>query len=81
MIQLTHLGYRTGLNKGASLPSLAPTHEREPAHRAFPKQVEDWDIERVIADYADAAERMRLAGLDGVELEAYGPLLDQFWSP
>ncbi|MEO0429500.1 MAG: NADH:flavin oxidoreductase [Pseudomonadota bacterium] len=81
MIQLTHLGYRTGWNKGDWLPSLAPTHEREPAHRAFPKQVEDWDIERVIADYADAAERMQSAGLDGVELEAYGHLLDQFWSP
>ncbi|MEM8759674.1 MAG: N-methylproline demethylase, partial [Pseudomonadota bacterium] len=47
MIQLTHLGYRTGWNKGDWLPSIAPTHEREPAHRAFPKQVEDWDIERV----------------------------------
>jgi len=81
MIQLTHLGRRTGWNKGDWLPSLGPGPHREPAHRAFPKVVEDWDIARVIRDYADAAERMQAGGMDGIELEAYGHLLDQFWSP
>ncbi|MEM6659255.1 MAG: NADH:flavin oxidoreductase [Pseudomonadota bacterium] len=81
MIQLTHLGRRTGWNKGDWLPSLSSSHYREPAHRAFPKKIEDYDIERIVADYADAAERMQAAGLDGIELEAYGHLLDQFWSP
>ncbi|SDJ07202.1 NADH:flavin oxidoreductase [Lutimaribacter saemankumensis] len=80
MIQLTHLGWRTGWNKGDWLPSLAPSGLREPAHRAFPKVMEDWDIARIIADYADAAERMQAAGLDGIELEAYGHLMDAFWS-
>lgn len=46
-----------------------------------PKKLEDWDIARIIGDYADAAERMQAAGLDGIELEAYGHLMDQFWSP
>ncbi len=81
MIQLTHLGRRTGWNKGDWLPSVSSSHYREPAHRAFPKKVEDFDIERIVADYADAAERMQAAGLDGIELQAYGHLLDQFWSP
>ncbi|WP_299652676.1 NADH:flavin oxidoreductase [uncultured Tateyamaria sp.] len=81
MIQLTHLGRRTGWNKGDWLPSLAPSHLREPAHRAFPKKMEDFDIDRIVTDYADAAERMQAAGLDGIELQAYGHLLDQFWSP
>ncbi|WP_117190825.1 NADH:flavin oxidoreductase [Rhizobium terrae] len=81
MIQLTHLGRRTGWNKGDWLPVLAPSPIREPAHRAFPKEAEDWDIERIIADYADAAARMQAAGLDGIEFEAYGHLMDQFWSP
>jgi 2,4-dienoyl-CoA reductase-like NADH-dependent reductase (Old Yellow Enzyme family) len=81
MIQLTHLGRRTGWNKGDWLPVLAPSPVREPAHRAFPKEIEDWDIERIVADYADAAERMQAAGLDGIEFEAYGHLMDQFWSP
>lgn len=81
MIQLTHLGRRTGWNKGNWLPSVSPGPDREPAHRAFPKLMEDWDIERIISDYADAAERMKEGGMDGIELEAYGHLIDQFWSP
>ena len=81
MIQLTHLGRRTRWDTGDWLPVLAPSHEREAAHRAFPKRLEDWDMARVIGDFADAAERMKAAGVDGVELEAYGHLLEQFWSP
>lgn len=81
MIQLTHLGRRTHWNKGDWLPAVSAGHERERAHRAFPKKLEDWDIARIITDYADAAERMQAAGLDGIELQAYGHLLDQFWSP
>lgn len=81
MIQLTHLGRRTRWDKGDWLPVLAPSHQREAAHRAFPKKIEDWDIERVIKDFADAAERMKAGGMDGVELEAYGHLIDQFVSP
>ena len=81
MIQLTHLGRRTGWNKGDWLPVLAPSPIREPAHRAFPKAAEDWDIERIIADFAAAAQRMQAAGLDGIEIEAYGHLTDGFWSP
>lgn len=81
MIQLTHLGRRTRWDKGDWLPVLAPSHEREAAHRAFPKRIEDWDIARVTRDFADAAERMKAAGVDGIELEAYGHLLEQFWSP
>jgi 2,4-dienoyl-CoA reductase-like NADH-dependent reductase (Old Yellow Enzyme family) len=81
MIQLTHLGRRTGWNKADWLPVLAPSPVREAAHRAFPKSIEDWDIERIVADYAAAAQRMQAAGLDGLEVEAYGHLMDQFWSP
>lgn len=81
MIQLTHLGRRTRWDKADWLPVVSAGHEREPSHRAFPKRAEDWDIARIITDYADAAERMKAAGLDGIELEAYGHLMDQFWSP
>ncbi|MGA7973315.1 MAG: NADH:flavin oxidoreductase [Pseudolabrys sp.] len=81
MIQLTHLGRRTRWDKEFWLPVVSPSHHREAAHRAFPKKMEDWDIERIIKDYADAAERMKAAGMDGIELQAYGHLMDQFWSP
>jgi 2,4-dienoyl-CoA reductase-like NADH-dependent reductase (Old Yellow Enzyme family) len=81
MIQITHLGRRTGWNKGDWLPVIAPSTVREPAHRAFPKVAEDWDIARIVGQYADAAERCKAAGLDGFEVECYGHLADQFWSP
>jgi N-methyl-L-proline demethylase len=81
MIQLTHLGRRTHWAKGDWLPVVAPGPDREPAHRAFPKVIEDWEIDRIITDYADAAERMQAAGLDGIEFECYGHLMDQFMSP
>jgi 2,4-dienoyl-CoA reductase-like NADH-dependent reductase (Old Yellow Enzyme family) len=81
MIQLTHLGRRTRWDKAFWLPVVSPSHHKEAAHRAFPKKAEEWDIARIIEDYADAAERMQAAGLDGIELQAYGHLMDQFWSP
>jgi 2,4-dienoyl-CoA reductase-like NADH-dependent reductase (Old Yellow Enzyme family) len=81
MIQLTHLGRRTAWNKADWLPVLAPSPIREPAHRSFPKAAEDWDIERIVADYGTAAARMEAAGLDGIAFNAYGHLVDQFWSP
>lgn len=81
MIQLTHLGRRTRWDKGDWLPVVSASKGREPSHRAFPKVIEDWDISRIIKDYADAAERMHAAGVDGVEFECYGHLMDQFMSP
>jgi len=81
MIQLTHLGRRTSWNKGDWLPSISSGKHREPAHRAFPKLVENWDIERIIKEYGDDAERMKEGGMDGIELEAQGHLIGQFLSP
>ncbi len=81
MIQITHLGRRTNWNHSDWLPVLSSSPIREPAHRSFPKEAEDWDIERIIEDYANATERMKESGMDGVEIEAYGHLLDSFWSP
>ncbi len=81
MIQITHLGRRTTWSKEDWLPVVAPSPVRELAHRSFPKAVEDWDIARILAQYADAAERCKAAGLDGLEIECWGHLVDQFWSP
>ena len=81
MIQLTHLGRRTRWDKGDWLPTVSSSHKREAAHRAFPKLIEDWDMDRIKRDFADGAERMKAAGVDGIEFECYGHLLQQFWSP
>ncbi|MEM9603645.1 MAG: FAD-dependent oxidoreductase [Pseudomonadota bacterium] len=80
MVQLTHLGRRSHWNTGDWLPLLSASDKREPAHRGFPKPAERWDIERIVSHYADAVERMQAAGLDGVEVQAYCHLIDQFWS-
>ena len=81
MIQITHLGRRTNWNHSDWLPVLSASSIREPAHRSFPKEAEEWDIERIVNDYGLAAQRMKEAGLDGIEIEAYGHFLDSFWSP
>jgi 2,4-dienoyl-CoA reductase-like NADH-dependent reductase (Old Yellow Enzyme family) len=81
MMQITHLGRRASWNKGDWLPVVSASMVREPAHRAFPKVMEDFDFERIVKDYADAAERMKAGGLDGIEFESYGHLMDAFWSP
>ena len=81
MIQITHLGRRTNWNHSDWLPVLSPSQVREPAHRAFRKEAEDWDISRIIKNYAEAASRMKEANMDGIEIEAYGHFLDSFWSP
>ncbi|MFF5991183.1 NADH:flavin oxidoreductase [Prauserella flavalba] len=81
MTQLTHLGHRTSNYRGDWLPVLSVGNVREPAHRAFTREAEPHDLRRIAADFAAAAVRCAEGGLDGVELMAYGHLLDSFWSP
>ncbi|AXK36744.1 N-methylproline demethylase [Streptomyces armeniacus] len=81
MCQVTHLGRRTSNHSGDWLPLVAASPLREPAHRAFPKAAEAWDLDRITADYAAAAVRCRDGGLDGIELQSYGHFLDSFLSP
>lgn len=81
MIQLTHLGRRSSNFTGDWLPLVYPSSLREPAHRSFPKVAEAWDLERIIGQYVAAARRCVAGGLDGIEFEAYGHLIDGFLSP
>ncbi|PZF75140.1 N-methylproline demethylase [Aestuariivirga litoralis] len=81
MIQMTHMGARTNWNKADWLPMIAPSSQPEPVHRAFPKAMEDWDFARIYKAYADAAEKVKQAGLDGIELECASHLVAHFLSP
>ena len=54
---------------------------RETRNRNFPKEMDESDIARIIADYADAALRCMEGGLDGVETVTGGHLIGQFLSP
>ncbi|MDE0097252.1 MAG: NADH:flavin oxidoreductase [Gammaproteobacteria bacterium] len=79
--QISHLGRRSTWNAGHWLPLVAPSRVREPAHRGFPKEMDEWDIRRVVGDYAAAARRCRDGGVDGVEVMQNGHLPGQFLSP
>ena len=81
MMQLTHLGRRTSNYSGDWLPAISASLVREPAHRSFPKAAEPWDLDRVVRDFAAAAQRCQEAGLDGIELYMAGHLVDSFLSP
>lgn len=81
MIQMTHLGARTNWSKADWLPMIAPSRVPEPAHRSFPKEMEDWDFTRVLNAFGDAAERVLAAGMDGIELECTSHLTAHFLSP
>nr|WP_198954408.1 FAD-dependent oxidoreductase [Kineosporia sp. R_H_3] len=81
MTQLTHMGHRTHSHTHDWLPAVSASAVREPTHRAFAKEAEVWDLERIRADFVAAAQRCAEAGLDGVELMMYGHFLDAFITP
>ena len=81
MCQITHMGHRTVWDHGDWLVPIAPSHTRDKAHRAFPKAMEKSDIERVVADFGQAARRCREGGLDGCEVSVFSHLANQFLTP
>lgn len=81
MCQITHLGRRGESNKGAMLPTIAPSVVRETLHRSIPKEIDQADIRRVIAAFAAAAKRCKDGGLDGIETLSGAHLIGQFLSP
>jgi 2,4-dienoyl-CoA reductase-like NADH-dependent reductase (Old Yellow Enzyme family)/thioredoxin reductase len=82
MCQITHMGRRTEWDTANWLPNLSSSTLREPAHRSFPKAMEEHDIRRVVRAFGQAARRCKEGSLDGVEVSAYaGHLIDQFLSP
>ena len=81
MCQITHLGRRGEADKGALLPTVAPSVVRETLHRSIPKEMDQFDINRIVSDYAAAALRCKEGGIDGVECLSAAHLIGQFLSP
>lgn len=81
MCQISHLGRRGEANKGAQLPTIAPSVVRETLHRSIPREMDEADIRRVTEDFARAAARCKEGGLDGIEILGGGHLVGQFLSP
>ncbi len=81
-VQLTHGGRRERWDIANWLPAFSPSCRRELIHGSFPVTMEDHDIARAPANYADAARRVRDGNVDGVEISCQaGTLIEQFWSP
>jgi 2,4-dienoyl-CoA reductase-like NADH-dependent reductase (Old Yellow Enzyme family) len=81
MCQITHLGRRGDTQAGEWLPTIAPSSLREDLHRNFPREMDQYDIDRVIHAFGQAARRCVEGGLDGLETLAAGHLIGQFLSP
>ncbi len=81
MMQLTHLGRRAETNSQNWLPAMGPSALRETLHRAFPREMDRYDIARVVAAFGAAALRAKQGGLDGIETMVGGHLIGQFMSP
>ena len=81
MMQITHLGRRAETNSQYWLPALGPSPVRETLHRAFPREMDRHDIERVVEAFGAAALRAKQGGLDGIETMVGGHLIGQFLSP
>jgi 2,4-dienoyl-CoA reductase-like NADH-dependent reductase (Old Yellow Enzyme family) len=81
MCQISHLGRRATSAATNWLPTLGPSAIRERRHRDMPREMDRHDIDRIIAQYAEAAYRCKEGGLDGVETVTGGHLIGQFLSP
>ena len=81
MCQITHMGRRGDAQEENWLPTIAPSVVREELHRNFPREMDTYDIERVVKAFGQAALRCKEGGLDGLETYACAHLIGQFFSP
>ncbi len=81
MCQITHLGRRGDATVENWLPTIAPSPLRETLHRSIPREMDEFDIQRVVKSFGAAARRCYEGGLDGLETHAGAHLIGQFFSP
>lgn len=80
-VQLLHAGreiYDSEYAPPPPAPSAVPTER----HHAIPRPLETAEVYDLIDAFANAADRLTVAGVDGVEIGcSHGYLPAQFWSP
>lgn len=80
--QISHAGRRGRWDTGAWLAPVTASPIREAQHRSFPREMEEWDFQRILQDFLAAGQRAAEAQLDGIELLfAGGQIGLQFLSP
>lgn len=83
ILQLNHAGRQMDFRgvDNLRLPALSSTGEAEPFNGFVCRAMSATEIKSVVRQFADAARRVRAAGLDGIELHgANGYLITQFLS-
>ncbi len=82
-VELVHAGRGADLNLIKLPYVLAPSNIPIPGKEHYPiKEMDQLDIDKVIADYVDCALRLQKANFDGVMIHgAHGNLVAQFLSP
>jgi len=79
--QITHAGRQTQKEIIGETP-VAPSAIPYGLQKVMPRELSDAEIETIIDDFAGAADRVREAGFDAVQLHgAHGYLINQFLSP
>lgn len=82
MAQVGHMGRRIIWDRDNWLPVLSASRIREPTNHSFPKEMEDWDIQRVVKGFGAAALRCKKGDMQGAEVGGgYMHLVQQFLSP
>jgi len=81
ILQINHAGRQTSISVMGNqpvAPSSMPCYKKEEIARELTLE----EIEEIVKSYAEAAERVKEAGFNGVEIHgAHGYLIDQFLSP
>jgi 2,4-dienoyl-CoA reductase-like NADH-dependent reductase (Old Yellow Enzyme family) len=81
MPQLVHCG-RQMTSAFSNMPLLAPSAIPDPVIGEMPKEMTIEEIRFMVEQFAKAVQRAKVAGFDGVEIQAgHGYLISQFISP
>jgi 2,4-dienoyl-CoA reductase-like NADH-dependent reductase (Old Yellow Enzyme family)/thioredoxin reductase len=81
-VELVHAGRGADPNVNETPYALAPSNIPIPGQIQYIKEMDQHDIDRVIACYVDCTKRLQRCGFDGVMVHgAHGNLVAQFLSP
>lgn len=81
IMQINHAGSAASFDITGYTP-IGPSAVPNPRLGSIPHEMTKKEIEEIVLSFADAAERVKKAGFDGVEIHsAHGYFLNQFYSP
>ncbi len=81
-VQIVHAGGQTSTKTTGQIEVLAPSSVYYPSNDVTPRELSLDELPGLMADFADAARRVKEAGFDGVQLHgAHGYLVNRFLSP